>query len=89
MTPKELFCRICDSVDGAEVNATPHETYMAVLAAGAALCGAGLRQLEAGERERLLGELQGNVRRTLSAWAEAEAAAQPFQYSRFRSPHAN
>jgi hypothetical protein len=42
-----------------------------ILAAGAALCGVGLRQFEEAERERLLGDLPDNVRRCLAAWAEA------------------
>jgi hypothetical protein len=88
ITPKELFHRICDTVDGAEVNASPRDTYMAILAAGATLCGVGLRQFETAEREQMLGDLPENVRRCLAAWAEA-AAERHFQYSRFRNPYAH
>jgi hypothetical protein len=61
MTPKQLFHRVCNSVDGVEVDASPHDTASALLSAGTALCGVGLRQLEGAERESLLQDLESSV----------------------------
>ena len=49
MTPKELFNRVCDSVN-AEVQAPADESFRTVLQAGATVCAAGLRGLDESSR---------------------------------------
>ena len=86
MTPKELFHRICDTVDGAEVDSDrPRDTYEMILHAGATLCAVGLREIEEPSRERLLQDVEGSIRRILNAWAEAAAER---AYSMRRNPYA-
>ena len=76
MSPKELYDHICSTIDGADIDPRrPCDTFEAIFNAGACLCAAGLRDLDAATRERLLEELEPRIRMTLRAWAERGGAS--------------
>jgi hypothetical protein len=71
LTPEQLIDRVRDAVDGAEVDAGPRDTNLAILKAGLTLCGIALCRLDEPEREYQLGGLEICVRQYLAALAEA------------------
>jgi hypothetical protein len=78
ITCDQLIDRVRDAVDGVEVDAGPHDTYLAMLRAGMTLCGIALCHFDEAERERLLQDLESNTRDYLAALAKAAAQRSPY-----------
>ena len=73
ITPVELIERVLDCVDGVEVEGDLDVTVSAMLGAATVLAGIALRRLDPFSRERLLREIEPNVRDYIDAVSAAEA----------------
>jgi hypothetical protein len=73
ITPVELIERVLDCVDGVEVEGDLDVTVSAMLGAATVLAGIALRRLDGFSRERLLREIEPNVRDYIDAVSAAEA----------------
>jgi hypothetical protein len=77
ITPTNLIERVLDCVDGVEVEGDLDVTVTAMLGAATALAGIALRRLDAFSRERLLREIEPNVRDYIDKVNAAEARLTP------------
>jgi len=73
ITPTSLIERVLDCVDGVEVEGDLDVTVSAMLGAATVLAGIALRRLDGFSRERLLREIEPNVRDYIDAVSAAEA----------------
>jgi len=73
ITPTNLIERVLDCVDGVEVEGDLDVTVSAMLGAATVLAGIALRRLDPFSRERLLREIEPNVRDYIDAVSAAEA----------------
>ena len=73
ITPTNLIERVLDCVDGVEVEGDLDVTVSAMLGAATVLAGIALRRLDGFSRERLLREIEPNVRDYIDAVSAAEA----------------
>jgi hypothetical protein len=73
ITPTNLIERVLDCVDGVEVEGDLDVTVSAMLGAATVLAGIALRRLDPFSRERLLREIEPNVRDYIDKVNAAEA----------------
>jgi hypothetical protein len=82
ITPTNLIERVLDAVDGVEVEGDLDVTVSALLGAATALAGIALRRLDAFSRERLLRDVEPQIREYMDKVAAREEARrqQPLIY---------
>ena len=78
ITCRQLIKRVLDAVDGAEVDASPRDTSLAILRAGTSLAGIALSRLDEADRERGLRDLEQSTRDYMAAVAERLAQKRAF-----------
>ena len=79
ITPTAYIDRILDSVHGVEVEGDLDVTVTALLGAATAIAGIALRRLDGFSRERLLREIEPNVREYIARVNAAEERRQSEQ----------